>query len=240
MPDYRDFNASSYRITYIDGVLVNETPLRVGVGGEPPLGSPVDIAVYRVNNMPCIPGSSLKGVIRSLFEQLARSDGEFVHDPWSREAEDEAEKNDFCIVCGTFGSTSIASHVKISDAYPVDSRTASTFVKTSIAIDREFGSVRSGALFTEELIAPNIAWSFNMEIINIDVFPEPNQNDKRARLLREVINIMTEHGIRVGARKTVGCGHMVLKDARWRKYEFSNGTFNLVGEGPVERRQRIS
>jgi len=235
LPDYRDFNMRNYRITRVEGVLVNATPIRVGTGDEPPLGSPVDKAVYRVNDLPCIPGSSIKGVLRSLFEQLARSAGERVHDPWSSEAEEEAKNGDFCLVCGTFGSTALASHVKIGDAYPTITGQIATFVKTGIAIDREFGSVKPGPLFTEELVAPKAFWSFIMEVINIDIFPEPDQNDKRAKLLSEVIRIMMEVGIRVGARKTVGYGLMLLKDAVWSKYVFSEGSLKLEGSGKVER-----
>jgi len=67
------------RYAEIEGYLVNNTPLRVGAGREPPLGSTVDLAVLRVaiggRSAPYIPGSSLKGVFRSTAIQLARAKG---------------------------------------------------------------------------------------------------------------------------------------------------------------------
>ncbi len=67
------------RETVLEGYLVAESPLRIGVGRESPLGSAVDLAVLRVNLngklVPYIPGSSLKGVFRSTAIQLANRKG---------------------------------------------------------------------------------------------------------------------------------------------------------------------
>ncbi len=59
-------------IYVIEGVLINEEPLRVGKGrGE--LGE-VDLPVIKLpSGNPYIPGSSIKGVLRSLAESLIRS-----------------------------------------------------------------------------------------------------------------------------------------------------------------------
>jgi len=57
------------RETLIEGGLVNEGPLRIGVGREPPLGSSVHLPLIRIRYQgeakPYIPGSSLKGVFRT-------------------------------------------------------------------------------------------------------------------------------------------------------------------------------
>jgi CRISPR-associated RAMP protein (TIGR02581 family) len=67
------------RETVLEGYLVAESPLRIGVGREPPLGSAVDLAALRINLngklVPYIPGSSLKGVFRSTAIQLANRKG---------------------------------------------------------------------------------------------------------------------------------------------------------------------
>jgi CRISPR-associated protein Csm3 len=67
------------REVVLEGYLVAESPLRIGVGRESPLGSAVDLAVLRVNLngklVPYIPGSSLKGVFRSTAIQLASRKG---------------------------------------------------------------------------------------------------------------------------------------------------------------------
>ncbi len=66
----------------VEGVLVNEEPLHVGAGAEA-FTSPVDLSVVRVRRLygnelvtvPVIPGSSLKGVLRSLAEAYAAARG---------------------------------------------------------------------------------------------------------------------------------------------------------------------
>jgi CRISPR-associated RAMP protein (TIGR02581 family) len=67
------------REVVLEGYLVAESPLRIGVGRESPLGSAVDLAVLRMNLngkiVPYIPGSSLKGVFRSTAIQLANLRG---------------------------------------------------------------------------------------------------------------------------------------------------------------------
>lgn len=67
------------REVVLEGYLVAESPLRIGVGRESPLGSAVDLAVLRINLngklVPYIPGSSLKGVFRSTAIQLANRKG---------------------------------------------------------------------------------------------------------------------------------------------------------------------
>jgi CRISPR-associated RAMP protein (TIGR02581 family) len=67
------------REVVFEGSFVAESPLRIGVGRESPLGSAVDLAVLRINLngklVPYIPGSSLKGVFRSTAIQLANRKG---------------------------------------------------------------------------------------------------------------------------------------------------------------------
>lgn len=229
--EYRDFDNIKI-LTRIEGELINETPLRVGTGREPPLGASVDLAIYRVNGVPCIPGSSLKGVLRSLAESLVRSREVYVvHSPWDKEAiENEAKSSKFCPICGIFGSTELASHVKIYDAYPKD-QAARTFIKPGISIDREFGAVKPGALFTEEYVMPNVTWSFKMDVLNIRFLPEPDEEDPRATLLNELFNYIIELGLNIGARKGVGSGFVKLKNVRWSAYSFKDGKLSIVSRG---------
>lgn len=234
MPDYRDFNSLNV-LTIIEGTLVNETPLRIGIGREPPLGSPVDIVVYRVNGIPCIPGSSLKGALRSLAESLAKSKGIAVHDPWDDNiAKEEEERGNFCPICGIFGNTRLSSHIRVYDSSPKGSREVRTFYKYGIAIDRDFGSVRSGlGPFVEEFVDPGVKWHFRMDILNIEVLPEPKEDDQRASIIRELLKMMHELGLQVGARKSVGAGLIKLKEAKWKTYRLENGRLKLSCEGTL-------
>ncbi|MEM3661055.1 MAG: CRISPR-associated RAMP protein Csx7 [Thermoproteota archaeon] len=230
---YKDFDLIKL-ITRIEGELINESPLRIGVGKEPPLSAPVDIAVYRVNGKPCIPGSSLKGVFRSLVESIAASKGIHVHSPWDEEEiKQEVKNRSFCPLCGIFGSTELASHVRIYDAYPKDD-SACTFTKTGVSIDREFGAVRPELLFTEELVVPNVVWSFRIDVLNIRFLPEPNDEDPRAGLLKSLLDYLLKIGINIGARKSVGSGLMKLRQAMWFTYSLEGGEVKKISEGSLE------
>ena len=233
MSDYRDFHKLNVFIR-IDGFLINETPLRIGAGEVPPLGSTADAVVYMVNGRPCIPGSSLKGLFRSYLELIASSMGFKVHDPWDEQAiKEEVNDGKFCPICGIFGNTELASHVRIYDSYPKDG-VFHKFQKTGIAIDRVFGSVRPGlGPFIEELISPKTKWTFRMDIINIDLYPEKPTNDDRVKLLKNLFQTLTSVGLNIGARKSVGCGLIRLEEAKWHKYKLSDGFLKMIGEGDV-------
>ena len=233
MPSYDDFNKLEV-FTRISGNLVNQTPLRVGAGREPPLGSAVDLAPLTVRcadgrTMPFIPGSSLKGALRSLAEAIMRGQGVPVHSPWGSEVDEEAESGNYCVICGIFGSTKLASHVRIYDAYPEDK--APLFVKTGVGINREFRGAQPGVLYTEQLVAPGLRWRFMMEGVNIRIFPEPG--DERGRLLRQVIDLLTRGMVQVGARKTIGYGLVKLVEGRYEVYEVKDGVLSKTIEGGI-------
>lgn len=129
-----------------------------------------------------LPGSSLKGMIRSHCEKIARtvSNGQHQHedarehmarrmscnplldkseDPeggcgdkfsrlWRREAPSAQEAmHHSCFICQLFGNTALASHVRLSDAYPpadMLAETNRTEERHGVAIDRVYGSVAVG------------------------------------------------------------------------------------------------
>ena len=231
--DYRDLDRLK-SLTRITGTLVNETPMRIGVGRETPsIGASVDVAVFRVNGEPCIPGSSLKGLFRSFVEILAINRGLDVHPIFGSEAqkkiEEEAKSGEFCEVCGIFGNTELASHIRVFDSYPKGE--ARTFIKAGVGINRELQGAQPGMLYTEELVLPGTNWTFRADIYNIDVFPE--SSDVRGELLRELFGVLKNHGLQVGARRTVGYGLIKLKDARAEVFTVENGRLIKKWEGEL-------
>jgi CRISPR/Cas system CSM-associated protein Csm3 (group 7 of RAMP superfamily) len=174
-------------------------------------------------------------LFRSYLELIAPSMGCKVHDPWDEQAiKEEAKSGNFCPICGIFGNTELASHVRIYDSYPKDG-VFHKFHRTGIAIDRVFGSVKPGlGPFVEELISPRTKWTFRMDIINIDMYSDKFINDIRVRLLENLFQILTGIGLNIGARKSIGCGLIKLKEAKWRKYKLENGLLKIVGEGEVK------
>jgi CRISPR-associated protein Csm3 len=234
LPRYDDLDRLEV-LTVMTGQLVNETPLRVGAGRETPFGSAVDIAPITIRfadgrSVPYIPGSSMKGVLRSLAEAMVRAQGKVVHSPWDFEKiEDEARNGNYCIICGTFGSTKLASHIRIYDVYPETD--ALTFVKTSVGINREFRGVDPGILYTEQQVVPHVRWSFRMDVINIRVFPEPQE--ERGELLSRLIGMLVDGMVQVGARRTLGYGRLRLEKGSYRVYGVEGGRLVKKAEGDV-------
>ena len=80
---------SRLRETRFEGYFENVEPLRIGAGREPPLEATIDLAILKIKfrdmELPYIPGSSLKGVFRSVATSLATAKGFKVCSGLSRE-----------------------------------------------------------------------------------------------------------------------------------------------------------
>jgi CRISPR/Cas system CSM-associated protein Csm3 (group 7 of RAMP superfamily) len=103
-----------------------------------------------------LPGSSLKGAIRAHAERIVRTVGGenntkklWANDPMKGNylpkdlASYEIYKQS-SFTDQMFGSTSIASRLRIEDAYPDNSKPLKTEERNGVAIDRVFGSVAVG------------------------------------------------------------------------------------------------
>ena len=105
-----------------------------------------------------LPGSSLKGAIRAHAERIVRTVGSDrptnSNKPWANDPLND--KRDYvkgdgpaiyrlsCFTDQLFGSTEIASRIRIEDAYPVDPKQVKLEERNGVAIDRVFGSVAVG------------------------------------------------------------------------------------------------
>ncbi len=118
-----------------------------------------------------IPGSSLKGTVRSYSEKIARTMDVFCCDPFdieekqsatrfcgkraedAKKAGDEHVYRDSCAACRLYGSTAIAGRAAFADAYPSKPLNVATQLmkRTAVAIDRVLGSVAVGPFDFEAL-----------------------------------------------------------------------------------------
>jgi len=128
-----------------------------------------------------LPGSSLKGAIRAHAERIVRTVGSdkrpnnpgevWASDPLSRDRKnnpnlylDEWKKQnkthpypgaglykESCFTSQMFGSTSVASRIRVEDAYPLDVKRLKIEERNGVAIDRVFGSAVPGALFNYQV-----------------------------------------------------------------------------------------
>ncbi|MEG4584074.1 RAMP superfamily CRISPR-associated protein [Microcoleus sp. MOSTC5] len=109
-----------------------------------------------------LPGSSLKGAIRAHAERIVRTVGTdkrptngdplWVSNPLNRDElkylDSIPDSQDIYRLSSftdqMFGNTSIASRVRIQDAYPIDKKQLKIQERNGVAIDRVFGSVAVG------------------------------------------------------------------------------------------------
>jgi CRISPR/Cas system CSM-associated protein Csm3 (group 7 of RAMP superfamily) len=172
-----------------------------------------------------IPGSSLKGVIRSRSEQIVRSLGlnvdEFtdfsLHNRKSRTFRDydQAGKGsqfwrEICSITRLFGSNTVAARIKIPDFYP---RTpVNTLpVRQMVAIDRRSGS--SANTFTME-VAP--AFVDNEPLLFEGEFYFQNFERWQLGLLAIVLKEMDDGLLPVGFASGRGLGRMRVRYNRLR------------------------
>ncbi len=228
--------------------LVNLSPLHVGSKGENRLGSPVDLSVVistaaevagdgelRVYEGPVIPGSSLKGVFRSILESIAvaqglmefelaapdgtrlRCTGEALAEveSWLSRAhcsdeniifvENNLKKCFASPVVMLFGAPWIASHVKVFDAYPADMALPPRRIVTHVSIDRLTGSQSPRRLYKVEVVEAGVVWKITIRVQNIDLLG----GSWPARLFRELLRVLDE-GIGVGGKTSIGHGRLKL------------------------------
>jgi CRISPR-associated RAMP protein (TIGR02581 family) len=162
-----------YNQVKLDIKISPNSPLLIKSGEEgldPTLPSMQFVRTY---NKSCgetvyIPGSSLKGVLRSYVEKLLRtisSKESFCCDIFNENSTcRNAEKDDRniptweiykrnCYACKLFGSTTLASRIKVSDLYPVNTEEIKTEVRMGVAINRKKGSVAVGPFDMEMVVS---------------------------------------------------------------------------------------
>ncbi|MDQ3012019.1 MAG: RAMP superfamily CRISPR-associated protein [Acidobacteriota bacterium] len=118
-----------------------------------------------------IPGSSLKGTLRSYSEKIARTLDVFCCDPFEqgkdsparfcgKKAEDKSKDGgldggqvyqESCVACRLYGSTAIAGRAAFADAYPTIDLKSHLTKRMAVAIDRVLGSVAVGPFDFEAL-----------------------------------------------------------------------------------------
>lgn len=219
------------KIAYvITGILINQTPLSIGAG-KGALKGGIDNPIVRIEGKPYIPGSSLKGVLRSEAERYVKFShpNEFVCDILNPNKEEkgelgrkmQAEKSGIeyepCIICRIFGGPTLASHLTFYNALP--SSTFHTETKTSVSISRITGGQYHGRLYDIEYVVPFTKFEFKMQVDNIDLMGKSLE----AEVVNYLINILTKGGVWLGGRKSIGMGNVKLRDVQIVKIEFKDG-----------------
>jgi len=216
-------------------------PLRVGAGRGAAAFEPVDLVVVKVRDAngheyPYIPGSSLKGAIRSHCVKLMRSAGLRVcdglpgatclrgnefdeleraglsHEDIIRAIASRSIDAGICLGCLIFGAPGLASHTRFYDAYPENYRLG---YRTMVAIERRTGAARRGALFSVEYVEPGSRFSFRIEFLNL-----PNY---AIGVVAEALRDMDLGLLKLGGLKTRGFGWVKIVDLRVTCWDFVQG-----------------
>jgi len=155
--------------------IIPQGPLLVKAGGMD-IKKPTDMQWVRTRHPQTgeetvyIPGSSLKGVLRSYAERLLRSRGVKACDPTepkedkpnlpkscgaNLQKKDPPHKkyNNSCPACRTFGNTELRGRLGVSDAYPADPKAVKIETRYGVAISRTKQSVAHGPFDMEVAVS---------------------------------------------------------------------------------------
>lgn len=206
------------RVLTLEGTLTAKTALHVG--SRRSLGSmESDNPVIKDHRgRPLIPGSSLKGVLRSAIEAALRglgvswvcspSDGQYCID---KEQGDKKQWSDTqyvlqcaCPVCRLFGAPYLASRIRIEDLEVSDDWNESLYsLRDGVAIDRDTRTAAHGKKFDFETVPAGTAFSFRIAITN--------PRDYEIGMLALALDLLNQGFIFIGGNTSRGLGRVSLK-----------------------------
>lgn len=198
-----------------------------------------------MDDNPLIPGSSLKGVMRSFTEQILLSneliEKEFGKSPCTtlkpcidvkndesyKAFIDKKEYEKLCIICKVFGSSVNASKFMIRDAKVIEETFYNRFeVRSGVAIDRELGKSRRNHFYEIEVVPEGTKFSFYAIAENLD--------DKEWECIKLILKAMKVGFINIGGGVSKGFGNIVLDNIKIKKID-KNNIFNyLVDESSIK------
>ncbi len=231
----------------IDGYLVAESGLRVGTGRIAAITG-TELAVIRDHHdYPFIPGSSLKGALRSHLESLVRGRvpqnadlNRFACDLTNSEcldadrmqrlknkyrdndaglAEAVAEKS--CLICQTFGSPWLASPVRIRDLPVVAAEWLGQFdVRDGVAIDRDKGTTSEGRLYNYEVVPAGTRFELCITAENLKAW--------QRGLLYLGLRGLKRGDVALGGFTSRGFGWISLRDFQVRYLDSATAVLDMI------------
>lgn len=220
--------------------------MRIGAGRDNSIDAS-DLPVVRdLFGRPFIPGSSIKGVVRSHVERIVRTLADPQRESWAtcnptgpadqwcvpnlehpsfkNEAGkllDEAIYHAHCPVCRLFGSPWIASKVAFADA-TVDPETwfGKFLVRDGVSIDRDTGTAADARKFDFEVVPGGT--EFHLQV------RADNASEKELGLLYLGISALERQEIGLGGMGSRGPGLVELVAAEWRHTVFDRASDNIV------------
>lgn len=230
-------------VTEIDLELVTLGSLSIRAGDQ--LDSLSDSPIIRIGGSPVIPGSSLKGALRSSLEGLLAArlppfrvclqettipnalkeenkreeKRRYLNDLKRKAACHPNFPDELCPVCRIFGTvggkSGLSGAAIFIDALPAENTIAETGERTHVAITRDTRSQAGGALVTVESVDAGAKFSGQIRLIN----PEAWQ----VGALLEAMEWLKKLGL--GSKKTAGYGQIEISVPTIRNQRLVNGAW---------------
>lgn len=222
--------AKFYNRLIVKGELVLLKPLHIGRAGEDIYPGVTENQVLRDSSgRPFIPGSSLKGVLRSFTESLLYDeDGEKsksclstsqpcldkdevkkIKEQWLKDPEQLFRKiyERLCPVCRTYGHQQFAGKVLFEDLDLIEETYPGvTEVRAGVAIERESGTAAEGKKFETEAVPAGTKFRFSLTAENLTA--------EEMGVLLLGLSALSRGEIYLGGMKSRGFGRVQLQEGR--------------------------
>lgn len=219
--------------TRVTGELVALDPIHIGSSAKQSL-NPVELDLSVLKDAagnPVIPGSSIKGVVRSGFERVMRAAlpdtaeeknrgacfvfgtenciAEIVKNKKGYTPEEIYRKS--CPTCRLFGGLGIAGKLRFKDAAYIsaDGRPCMYEKRDGVAINRDTGSVAGNAKFDYEIVPRGSRFRFTLIAENLDAAQQ-----KQFQLVLALLEgtLIPGDYLAFGGKTTRGLGRMRLEN----------------------------
>lgn len=222
--------ATFYNQYIIEGIIQLETPLHIG-GGDSSVYGTDNSVVKTVDGSPYIPGSSLKGVLRTYLERLAQS-GSLQAEGYKKpcifgetmclseldkkekrlELKQEIGEENFnqylseqsCPICHLFGNQLRAAKVKITDATVHRNWIGKYDIREGVGIDRDTGTATQKMKYDFEVVPAGTQFKLKMIADNL--------SEVEVKWLMIAINSLIQGRILLGGKTARGLGYVSGKD----------------------------
>jgi CRISPR-associated protein Csm3 len=200
----------------LSGRLISEAGLHVGTGVA---SATTDAPFILQQGAPFVPGSSLRGSLRSTVERILRSLGvgdrictlfeRTAADCMSGKKQEEQDKEHekgalrFCAVCRLFGSTGMASKLKIGDAIQIAKEAKMPVRRDGVGLNRDTETAQEAIKFDYEVLDRGCVFKFPIQL----------ENAQRSDFaLLYIVLCELRSGIYIGGKKAAGLGRVRLQD----------------------------
>jgi len=228
----------------LSGQLLALTGLRVGGGDRTQHAATQSPIIRDALGRPFIPGSSLKGVLRSGLESLLRGlDHEKLHacDPFedrctgpleetakktSRAPELDEVVEKLCTACALFGSPLLAGRVFVRDLALKENGTVATEIRDGVGINRDLRVAQTRPAVKYDFEVVPVGSRFSLEMI------VENPNLAQLGLVLEALAMLDRGELLVGGLTSRGLGRGRVEGL---KLEHTNARRLFTGEGWQEQ-----